>query len=239
MTEMKHFGSFTIDDIGSAFKELANDNLPCAVFTNMADGAHDDLVDIHKIVYKGIGKRALNQKPLRIELLNLGCDLDAFSYQPFPYNIESVPEFEVTTIDLIEPGIGVSWHQDIVNGPGTNPDSPNAISLPFGFGVSINLVNQSDFYVEDFDRTIDLAHPFTKAFIAQTIGASGLGDSIDTSEHDILHATLYPGDVVIWRQPYAHKVIVPESQPPKKQRRSITIMREAIFDAVDIPIAAA
>lgn len=239
MIEMKRFGSFSMRDVSSAFEELESDNLPCAVFTHMAQDTHDNLVDIHNNVYRGSGRRSLNQRPLRIELLNIGCDLDAFSYQPFPYNIESVPEFEITTIDLIEPGKGVPWHQDIVNGPGTDPDSPNAISVPFGFGVSINLVNRSDFFVEDFDRSIRLASPLTKAVIAETISASGFGDAIDNSEHDILHATLHPGDVVIWRQPYAHKVIVPEQQQPTNQRRSITIMREAIFDAIDISAPAA
>ena len=222
MTEATFIRGYTPERIGDALdlmQELSDQDVFMVVFRGMARTTHDELVKLHKKNFVSPTDRGY-QNEVDARMYDLGWDIDTFAKQHHDPN-KQLDVFDNVTYELLEMGMGIGMHIDMI------PDiSGTAITIPRGFGMSINLVSSVEFKVEERRREIYMPEKVTVADIDDLIGR---GVNLDEIVGDgVTFAKVDYGDVVMWRQPQAHKVSVYETD-----RRGIAIIREDVLEAED------
>jgi len=195
------------------------------VFRGMASRVHDRMLDLHNEHYIPEKVNVFTNDEGMIGLfVKLGWDLSCLGSQVLDAPVWPIDTVPTTTIELKAPGKGLDWHNDV-----SKAQEPNQLYLPLGVGVSVNLVGPAIFKVASTLQPLALSPRLTQ----QQIDHLAIEASVKPSKLELetaLESVLYPGDVVMWRQPVAHQVSVYEEEP-NNLRRAIIFIEEDLVTA--------
>lgn len=213
-------GGFSPEKLTDAIEIASEQELNALVLRGMAEATHDQLVEL-RAMFEDVGGK-FYEGSIPFERLNdLGWDLSGFDNQTPEYPIWPTATETGTTIELTEIGKGIDWHTDLMR----DRDYPNVITIPYGYGLSINLMNFCVFSVAENCRPYTIKKDTLTIEDVDELAAEAI--KID-KECDRYVAQLAPGDVIIWKQPAPHTSSVHETRFDEL-RRAIVLVKEDTF----------
>ena len=203
------------------------DDVTAIVMSGMADSVLDETVSIHNAQNEGIVRHEYGSE-ISDQLVNIGWNLGYLASQSSDITHLPFVKETQTTIDFVRAGEGVDWHTDIVpmgEFKYVSPGQRRAIAVPFGWGVSMNLV---DFAIFRVAVKCDLPTVTSDVDLLPEAINNVLERRKASKPDDYYEAFLRPGDVIIWRQPAAHNVKTFEARTSAEKRIAIVLVNQDI-----------
>lgn len=222
MAEITTISGYKPENLGKALDIASSLEINALVFKGMATAVHDRMLEIYSFTPPEVRKVHQDGNEY-LALEDLDWDLYSFNEQRDNQEIPSTIQASNTVIEMVRPGESINMHTDVMtNGPGS-------LFFPRGYGMSINLVGCALFKVVRESEPVDFdAANSSEDFVAD-IKAQVSTDGIEDSDCD--EALLFPGDVILWRQPFAHKVSLIEPFADYGTRSAIALIREDLVSS--------
>ena len=225
MAEIVAINGFSPERLVDAENMVSNLDVNALVFRGMALSVHDKMLKLHKQFYSlNESNKFTNDEEMIGLLVEMGWDIPSLGNQTPEGPVWPIDAVPTTTIELVPPGGGIDWHNDVSRGK-----EANQICLPLGIGVSINLVSPALFKVASVVQPLALNYRLSQHQIDELVEGASVKFT-DPELESALESVLYPGDVIMWRQPVAHQVWVYE-EDPDNLRRAIIFLEEDVATA--------